>query len=388
MNQKRMTSWLLAAGMMVSLAGCGSQAPAQEEVENAGTAVQVETVGTDSISVENRVSGKIAAEQEETIMVATAAKCTAVYAQAGDMVQAGDVLCTLDLGSALASRNAAQIGYDAAVQSYQDQKTVLDAQVSLYTKTLEDLKALYEIGAASQMEIDQAQLQLSSAQATRNSTLAQLEAGVQSAKSSLEQVSTALENVDAQGNVLAPMTGTLVTMNAVENAFVSTAMPVAVIDGADQMKVVVSVAETLVPKLSAGDEAEVSVSAAGVSFTGTIRSVERAANQQTKLYTVTLSVPAEVEGLLSGMFADVTFHTDVSENALVIPTEAILTNGQTQYVYVVEEDTARYTEVTTGLTENGVTEITSGLTEGEQLVTVGQTYLSDGDPVRIVSGEA
>lgn len=211
---------------------------------------------------------------------------------------------------------------------------------------------------------------------------------MQSAKSSLEQVSTALENVDAQGNVVAPMTGTLVTMNAVENAFVSTAMPVAVIDGADQMKVEVSVAETLVPKLAAGDEAEVSVSAAGVSFTGTIRSVERAADQQTKLYTVTLSVPAEVEGLLSGMFADVTFRTDVSENALVIPTEAILTNGQTQYVYVVEEDTARYTEVTTGLTGNGVTEITSGLTEGDQLVTVGQTYLSDGDPVRIVSGEA
>ena len=254
--------------------------------------------------------------------------------------------------------------------------------------TEEVAKALKEIGAASQTEIDQAQLQLSSAQATRNSTLAQLEAGVQSAKSSLEQVSTALENVDAQGNVVAPMTGTLVTMNAVENAFVSTAMPVAVIDGADQMKVEVSVAETLVPKLAAGDEAEVSVSAAGVSFTGTIRSVERAADQQTKLYTVTLSVPAEVEGLLSGMFADVTFRTDVSENALVIPTEAILTNGQTQYVYVVEEDTARYTEVTTGLTGSGVTEITSGLTEGDQLVTVGQTYLSDGDPVRIVSGEA
>ena len=249
MNHKRMTSWLLAAGMMVSLAGCGSQTPAQEEPESAGTAVQVETVNADTISAENRVSGKIVAENEETIMVATSAKCTEVYAQAGDMVQAGDVLCTLDLGSALASRNAAQISYDAAVQSYQDQKTVLDSQVSLYSKTLEDLKALYEIGAASQLEIDQAQLQLSSAQATRNSTLAQLEAGVQSAKSSLEQVSTALENVDAQGNVIAPMTGTLVTMNAVENAFVSTAMPVAVIDGADQMKVEVSVAETLVQPL-------------------------------------------------------------------------------------------------------------------------------------------
>ena len=54
---------------------------------------------------------------------------------------------------------------------------------------------------------------------------------------------------------------------------------------------------------------------------------------------------------------------------------------------MVEEDTAKYTEVTTGLTGNGVTEVTSGLSAGQQLVTVGQTYLTDGTPVRIVSGE-
>ena len=90
-------------------------------------------------------------------------------------------------------------------------------------------------------------------------------------------------------------------------------------------------------------------------------------------------------GLLSGMFADVTFFTDVSQNAVVVPTESILTSGGVQYVYVVEDGTARYTEVITGLTGNGVTEVTGGLTEGQQLVTVGQAYLSDGDAVRVVS---
>ena len=108
---------------------------------------------------------------------------------------------------------------------------------------------------------------------------------------------------------------------------------------------------------------------------------------QTKLYTVTITVPAETSGLLSGMFADVTFHTDTSANTFVVPTEAILTSGDTQYVFVVENGAARYVEVTTGLTGNGVTEITSGLTAGEQLVTVGQSYLNDGDAVRVVSGE-
>ena len=35
-----------------------------------------------------------------------------------------------------------------------------------------------------------------------------------------------------------------------------------------------------------------------------------------------------------------------------------------------------------------MTEILSGLEAGQQLVTVGQAYLNDGDPVRIVSAPA
>ena len=386
MKRNRITALLLTAVLALSLTACGGKETV-EEVPPAGTAVQVVTVTQGSIATENKVSGKISADNESTIMVATSAKCTAVYANAGDEVSAGDVICTLDLGSTLSSYNAATISYNSSVQSYQDQKAVFDAQINLYQKNVDDLKALFEIGAASQVEIDQAELQLKSAIATRNSTLSQLEAGMQSAKSNVEQLSTALENVDSKGNVIAPISGTLVTMNAVENSFVSTSMPVAVIDGADQMKVVVSVSETLVPKLAAGDTADVYISSIDQSFTATIRSVERAANVQIKLYTVTLGIPADVAGLLSGMFADVTFHTDVSENTIVVPTEAILTSNDVQYDYVVEDDTARYVEVTTGLTGSGVTEITSGLTEGVQLVVVGQAYLADGDPVRVVGEE-
>ena len=389
--QKRILTLALAAAML-TLGSCGNQQDpvgSQEQSNTqAGVAVQVETVSSETISAENTVSGSVAADDEASVMVATTAKCTAVYVEAGDQVSAGQVLCTLDLASTLASYQAASISYDSAVQSYQDQAAIFDRQIALYEKNLSDLRALFEIGAASQSEIDAAELNLMTAQATRESTLSQLEAGIQSYRSNMEQLSAVLENVDGQGNVIAPISGTLVSLSAVENGYVSASMPVAVIDGADQMKVVVSVSEALVPKLNIGDAADVRVSALDLQFTGTIRSVEQAANVQTKLYQVTLSVPEEISGLLSGMFADVTFHTETSVDAIVVPTEAILTSGDTQHVFVVENnDTARYVEVTTGLTGNGVTEITSGLTAGQQLVTVGQAYLADGDPVRVVSGE-
>ena len=389
MTKHRILAALLAAVLALSLAACGGgtdEAPKEEAA--AGVAVQVEEIAPDTIYTENTVSGQIMAEDESTIMVAASAKCTAVYAEAGDEVQAGDTLCTLDLGSTLSSYNAASINYRSAVQSYNDQSAVFEKQIALLEKTLRDLKELFEIGAASQLEIDQADLQLQTAIAQRNSTLAQLEAGMQSALSNVEQLDTVLENVDARGNVIAPSSGTLVTMNAVEGSFISSTMPLAVINGVEQMKVAVQVSEALVPKLSIGDAADVSVSAVNQTFEAVIRSVERAANMQTRLYSVTLTLPSGTDGLLAGMFADVSFHTDVSENTIVVPTEAVLTRGETQYVFVVENGAAKYIEVQTGLTGNGVTEILSGLSAGQQLVTVGQAYLNDGDPVRIVAAPA
>ena len=386
-KRSRFAAVLLAAVLTFSLAACGGQEPEADVPEEAGVADQIQPVAEDVIATENKVSGKVSADNEYTILIASAAKCTAVYAKAGDQVQAGDILCTLDLGSALASYNAARISYSSALQSYNDQKAVLDKQVQLALDNVNNTKALFEIGAASQLEVDQAELNYQSASAGRNATLSQLEAGIQNAQSGVEQLDIALEDVDSNGNVIAPISGTLATFSAVENSFISNTMPLAVIDGPDQMKVSVSVSEALVPKLSPGDEASVYVSAIDREFTAVIRSVEQAANMQTQLYTVVLTVPADVGGLMNGMFADVTFHTDVSENAIVIPTEAILNDGSVQYVFIEENGTAKYVEITTGLTGNGVTEVLSGLAAGQSLVTVGQEYLTDGAAVRVVSLE-
>lgn len=389
MNWKRFLSLTVAGAMALAMTGCQSKEEDSSQQDDAavGVAVQVQQVELSSIATDNNVSGKVAADSQTSIMVAAAAKCTAVYVEAGDEVKAGDKICTLDLASTIAAYNAAKITYDSTVNSYADQKAVLDKQIALYEKNLKDTKALFDIGAASQAEIDQAELTLMGAKNQRETALSQLEAGMQSYKSNVQQLDQVLQDVDSKGNVIAPVSGTLVSLSATENGYVSASMPVAVINGVEQMKITVSVSEALVPKLAIGDQADVVVSAAGAQFSGTVRSVEKAANMQTQLYTVTLSVPAEVSGLLSGMFAEVTFHTDRADGVITVPSQAILTSGETRYVFVVEDGAAKYVEVTLGMMGSGVTEVTSGLTAGQQLVTVGQSYLSDGDPVRIVSGE-
>ncbi|MBR0280465.1 MAG: efflux RND transporter periplasmic adaptor subunit, partial [Oscillibacter sp.] len=264
----------------------------------------------------------------------------------------------------------------------------LQSQISSSKFSVEQMRAQIEQAKfnLTQLELqrDNAKLSVSQLESTRVSTLAQLEAGIENARSGVQQLDSVLEDVDDDGNVIAPISGTLVTFNAVENSYISNAMPVAVINGESEMKVTASVSEALVPKLKTGDSADVYVSALNRSMKAVIRSVERAANAQTRLYTVTLTLNEPVTDLLAGMFADVTFHTDRVDNAIVIPSEAILTNGATQYVYIAVGDTAKYVEVTTGLTGTGVTEILSGLDGGEYLIVVGQTYVSDGADIRIV----
>lgn len=396
MKRNLVIPFVSAAAALLFLSACGAESA--ETTAPAGVAVQTRVVEVGDIASDSTVSGAVAAEDESTVMVAVTARCLDTYAEAGDAVTEGQVLCRLELDSTLSNYNAAKLAYASAQQSYNDQAAMFGAQiaaasqsVTFYEKMLTDTQALFAIGAASQLEVDQAALQLTSARsqlqsaiASRNSTLSQLESGIQSALSTVQQLESALENIDDEGNVTAPISGTLVSMNAVKGGYVTSSAPVAVINGSGKMEIRVSVSETLIGKLRAGDMADVSVAALGRDFTALIRSVEQTASMQTRLYTVTLDVPETVPGLLSGMFASVTFHTDPVKDAVVIPSEAILTNGEIRYVYVVEDGAARYVEITAGMTGDGVTVVTSGLEAGMELVTVGQSYLSDGAAVRVV----
>ena len=98
---KKVISFLLALSMSASLMGCSKQEEqtGEEQPSSAGVAVQVTTVGADTISAENTVSGKIVAENETAVYVMATATCLEVYVEEGQEVRAGDILCKLDVNS-------------------------------------------------------------------------------------------------------------------------------------------------------------------------------------------------------------------------------------------------------------------------------------------------
>ncbi len=385
--KKRILILTAALCLLLPLAACG-----QEETTTAPDTIPVETatVTRGTISSEHSVSGQVASGDQQSVFVAVSARCTNVAVEVGDPVVAGQVICTLDMAATWSSYETARMSYESAQQSYADQSAVLEQQLALAEKNVTGTEALFAIGAASQLEVDNAKLTRDNARASANSALSQLRIGVQNAKSSLQQLESTLVNIDRNGNVLAPISGTVSALSAAKNAYVAPSMPVVTVDSTRDMEISAAVSESLVAKLHAGGSADVTISSLGLTFPATIDNVERSPAQMTHLYGVTLKIPAAyTEGVLSGMFADVVFYTDAQEDTIIVPTEAIQTDGDGSFVFTVDgKDTAHRVAVQTGLVGDGVTEITSGLVGGETLVTVGQAYLKDGTLVRIVPGGA
>ncbi|WP_420476417.1 efflux RND transporter periplasmic adaptor subunit [Noviherbaspirillum sp. ST9] len=91
------------------------------------------------------------------------------------------------------------------------------------------------------------------------------------------------------------------------------------------------------------------------------------------------------EGKLKpGMFARVRLILAERDNAMVVPEEAIVPQGNKVTVWKVVDGKATRTEVKTGLRRAAKVEIVEGLQPGDTVVTAGQIRLSkDGTPVRI-----
>jgi len=90
--------------------------------------------------------------------------------------------------------------------------------------------------------------------------------------------------------------------------------------------------------------------------------------------------------ILAGMFATISLVTNSKVDVPVIPRDALIQTYGTWIVFVVPKDSsvARRREVTLGLESESMVEILTGLETGEQVVSAGQNFLTDGDPVRIV----
>ena len=404
---KRLLALAVAGSILLSFAGCGAQEEETAEEEAQGTPVEVMTVESGSIANESRLAGKVIAKDEVSIFTPLPAEVTSVDVSIGDTVTDGQKLFSVDPSDYQDNYKNVSEEYQRTKALYDEQiqmaqqavtntKTVYEEQLRQARESVENLKALYEIGAAAKTDLDSAESSLTQLEITADNANWQAEVALQqtqtTAKNTLatyeQNLKTLSDSIADCNAVKATISGVVTAVNVTKGSMASQQMAAVTIAGTQLKQVLVSVSETVVPYVKQGSQAEVTINAlGGAPFFAEVDSVAPSSNQQTQLYDVYLNLPSDL-AVSYGMFADVVFQTEQREDAVLIPTDAILTDGEVQYVYItIDQKTAKKVLVETGISAaNGMTEVTSGLSGGEILVIKGESYLSDGSALRIVGG--
>ncbi|MBQ7974174.1 MAG: efflux RND transporter periplasmic adaptor subunit [Clostridia bacterium] len=450
---KRVISFLLAAVWVISLAGCGKK---EAETETAAKGENVTVYEANISSIHNSVTytGEIRASESVSVISKLSAKAEQVYYNEGDYVAAGTVVARLDgtdaqlaleqaragYNSAVAAYNmtvnsttkqaasgaeqaynTAKLAYDTALTTYNREKQLYDNNTSLVAaknalataeKNYEDTKKLFEMGAVSQFELDNAQNSAENAKAAYDSASAGASAQLTGAESNLKSAENALKNAEenltltkisseesiatakasvqtakaslaiAENNagntvVKAPISGYIASMNIHPGQLAPQGSELFSVKNADYVDAEISVTESVIPYIHEGDVAGIEIESAGISTSGFVTVANPVKNPQTGMYTVKVGIENISGDIKVGMFADITLTTQKSDSSLIIMSNGLLRDGDEVYVFVVNGDKAEKRIITTGIEAPDYTEVTTGLEAGEQVVIDGKEFLSE-----------
>jgi multidrug efflux system membrane fusion protein len=121
--------------------------------------------------------------------------------------------------------------------------------------------------------------------------------------------------------------------------------------------------------------------------TGELTFIDNAVDRTSGMIAFKATFPNEEDTLWPGQFVDVTLRLGEEEDALVVPTTAIMEGQQGPQVFVVSGDTAVLRKVQVSLSVGDQTIVKQGLSPGELVITSGQLRVSPGGKVTI-SGPA
>ena len=145
-----------------------------------------------------------------------------------------------------------------------------------------------------------------------------------------------------------------------------------------------SVPESYIGKLKVGTVVNVRLESLGKNYIGHVRQVGNNINPANRSFSIEVSVPNPDNLLRPNQVAKLQIIDYAKKNAIVVPTNVILSNGDgTKFVYIADKvngktAVAKKVVVTIGQASENVTEILSGLNAADVIVTEGLNTLEEG----------
>ena len=185
--------------------------------------------------------------------------------------------------------------------------------------------------------------------------------------------------------IVTPLSGVVTERNVKLSDLVSTTQPLFKVVDLYILEAEVHIPEQDYAKVRAGQETTMKIDAFPErSFVGKVERKSPVIDSRSGTAEATITVE-NPEGLLRpGMFVRVQIVIAVHPDALTLPREAILTQGERKTVYTVREGIAREVTVETGFQEGDRVEILDGLAGEDRVVVRGHLGLQSGTEVRVI----
>lgn len=322
----------------------------QNQKQNSNPQISVDGFILKSAALDNdiRAIGNIRANEEAEIRSEISRKIRGIYFKEGTFVGRGKTLFRLDSDDLVARLRKQEIEENLAISK------------------LEREKQLISKGLTSQEEYD-----------VMENTLEQIRADI------------SITRIDiSKTYVRAPFSGIIGLRNVSNGAYVTPSVVLATMQDVSKVKVDFSIPEKYIYLFKKGQKIIFKVDGLDGEFEAEIYASEPKVENNTRSLVLRAVTNNPDKKLLPGTFANVTFRMAETQNAIMIPTQALVPKLKGQSVYVVKDGKAKLIDVEIGERTDEFIQISSNnLQAGDTIITTNILRIKENSPVKIVKAE-
>ncbi len=330
--------------------------------------VTVAAVAVKSVPLQIRAIGNVETYSTVGVKSQIGGLLVRVHFKEGQDVKKGDLLFTIDPRP-----------YETALRQTEANLAKDNAQLENARVEVNRYAELVKKGYVAQEQYDQIRTNAAALEATVNAS----RAAVENAQLQLKYcyiysplTGRTGDLITNEGNLIKANDVSMVVINQIQPVYVNFSVPE---QGLSEIKKYVSEGKLKV-------EAFLSISDKDPEV-GVLTFIDNSVD----IATGTIKLKASFENidkrLWPGQFVNVILTLKTQPDAIVVPSQAVQTGQQGQFVFVVKDGSAELRPVSVGITYEDIVVIESGLVPGEQVVTDGQMRLMPGAKVEIMNTE-
>ncbi|MFT3705373.1 MAG: efflux RND transporter periplasmic adaptor subunit [Agriterribacter sp.] len=286
---------------------------------------------TTALSEDIQVAGSLMPSEGTDVRSEIAGRVVNINFKEGSVVQKGALLVKL---------------FDGDLQA---QLKKLQVQLEINEKTVERYNALLKIQGISQQDVD-----LSALQVSNN-------------KADIELVKVNISKTE----IRAPYSGRIGLRNISLGAYVSPTDLIATIRQVDQLKLEFTVPEKYSTSFPPGKKISFTIDGVRQEFQATVLATEYFIDANTRSLTVKAIVKGNNPLLVPGAFAKVALDLDKDNNAVIVPTQAIIPLSRGKQLIVYKNGKPKFLDVTTGIRDSAYVQVLSGINIGDTVLVSG-----------------